>query len=508
MLRMIDLPALIQKARGQPYWGDPMVRPLVLQYSALGWLADAQIQLLACICGEAGGNNHGADAPEYYPEPPELWPYQREGIAWLKSRDNALLCDMMGLGKSVQGIMAVPTNRPAMILCPLASLAVWVRELERWQPGRPYWVVPKAKDMRFPSGSEIVLANIDKLWPLRDEHDSTRECLEDAFRHCQPNTIVVADEIHLLKGRYKSTRRVKRWRHMARHIRRIGGRTIGLTGTPILNDKYELLNILTSFNLDEEVFPGGYLEIQRLLDPKNKFSMPHPCVKERLTKVMLRRLRRDVFPQMPNKIRQDISVPIPEDLGAQMSELWSRLQQHSLDTMEEFFAALRAEGGIEVFSIIRAALASAKIPTLLELAESYELQDEPVCVASCYRAPIEVLGKREGWGVIHGDISGKNRGLVEDDFTAGKLKGVGFTMQAGGVGISLTRAHHMVINDLPWSPELINQSEDRLRPHLQTEPCYYVYLVGRHPMEEHVAQLLRAKARLISRLIESEEKQR
>lgn len=455
------------------------------------------------------GIYHPEDFLQYPELHPDLFPYQREGIEWLRRNPNCILSDEMGLGKTTQILHALPLNAPVIIFCPLGVVDVWGREIKLWTPSRPFEIIRDAKKMRFPLPGETIITNIDKIWARQAEYKweiskgqkVPRPLLERELPSLSPATHLILDECHVVKGDSATTLRVKRWRALETAVKLSHGFSLGITGTPMLNSKRELVNLLRSFGLFDKVFPEGFLKAKKLLDLDNKWTCPHPSVKERLKAVMLRRTRAEVFPQMPAKQYRHIGVKVPKQLGKDMDAIWEKLQKYRLDTLEDFMSALWAVGGIEVFSLIRAALASAKIPTLLGLVETYEDEEEPLVVCSAYRAPVDALGSRKGWGTITGSVTGESRGKVEDDFREGNLQGVAFTIRAGGVGISLTRATNMILNDLEWSPELVLQAEDRLRPHLQKRSCLYTYLVAEHPMEEHLMYLLALKRRLIASVI-------
>ena len=483
---------------------SPMAHALLKQLSSMGSLSPAQWQQAGAITGlgeppPTRTINTGPQPQTGYPiVNSAAWPYQREGIDWLRSNPSCILADEMGLGKTLQILHALPYQAPILLFSPLGARSVWAREIAKWCP-RPHEIITEARKMRLPAPGELLIANLDKLWRSKSEGGRDREPLEVAIKNLAPRTILVVDEAHALKAGARKTLRVKRWRMLARAIRNTGGHNIGITGTPVLNYKQELYNLLVSFGLEDRVFKN-WGEAQQLLDFENKFSSPHACVKERLRRVMLRRTRLEVFPQMPEKIREYRDVAIPKDLCQEMDLLWEKLKPYRLDTLEDFQAALWAVGGIEVFSLIRSTLASAKIPTILEIADEMEEAGEPLVVCSAYRAPVAALALRPGWAKIDGNVSGNNRGAVEDDFREGRLQGVGLTIKAGGVGISLTRATRMIMADLEWSPELNAQAEDRLRPHLQKRACVYIYLQTKHPLDQHVSWLLRAKAKLIKEL--------
>jgi superfamily II DNA or RNA helicase len=89
---------------------------------------------------------------------------------------------------------------------------------------------------------------------------------------------------------------------------------------------------------------------------------------------------------------------------------------------------------------VRAAVATAKLPTALEVVTRWEEEREPQVVFCCHRAPVDTIGAREGWSTITGDVPSDERTRRIDSFQRGELKGLALTVQAGGTGITLTRA--------------------------------------------------------------------
>ena len=109
-------------------------------------------------------------------------------------------------------------------------------------------------------------------------------------------------------------------------------------------------------------------------------------------------------------------------------------------------------------SALRADLAAAKIPALVELVEEYEEQETPLVVFSAHRAPIDLLAKRNGWRVITGDETDDSKDEAKRLFQAGELKGIALTIGAGREGITLTHGAHMVFVDLSWVSKFNQQS--------------------------------------------------
>ena len=90
-----------------------------------------------------------------------------------------------------------------------------------------------------------------------------------------------------------------------------------------------------------------------------------------------------------------------------------------------------------------------------------------------------------------------------DDFQGGRLKGVALTIQAGGIGLTLTHAHQAVFVDLMWTPALNKQAEDRLCRIGQTRGVIITTLVGTHDLDARVAEKLRIKQAIIESSVEA-----
>jgi len=285
-------------------------------------------------------------------------------------------------------------------------------------------------------------------------------------------------------------------------VRERGGHVWLLTGTPLLNRPPELWNVLRAADLENQAF-GDFHKFMKLFHAyKSKFGIkwgkPKPEVAECLKNAMLYRRREDVLPDLPTKIWRDIPVRLDREAWMICDELALKLESegHSLDDMIESNVAF------EELSKVRAALARAKIPTLLKEIEIYEDSEEPLIVFSAHREPVDQLALRPGWAAITGDVSHSERTRIVEEFQAGRLKGLALTIQAGGVGITLTMAHQCIFVDLMWTPALNKQAEDRLCRIGQTRGVIVNRLIGNHELDRHVMDVLHKKQMLIEGSVE------
>jgi SWI/SNF-related matrix-associated actin-dependent regulator 1 of chromatin subfamily A len=463
---------------------------------------------------------------------PPLFAYQKIAVEWLRTRDKALLCDEPGLGKTREALLALPReNRsrqekppPVLVVCPKIAKHVWDREARRDRPDlRPYMLEGQGS-FRWPEPGEIVIVNYDIL-PDRGDI------------HTPPPTgcIVIADEAHYLKT--MRTQRTLRFKGLSEWTRQDRGWTWLLTGTPLLSHPLDLWSLCSCAGLAAETW-GQLKQFKDLFgmvtkpcacrqcghkepakddsgrcpvkkDKKSKkacdcdnhvteateWGTPGPEVSERFNKIALRRLRTEVLPDLPGKQYEDIAVilaaALKADIDEELPEGWEDAIDHAIET----------QSGVNFteMSGARAALAEAKIPAMLEFIDSYEEQDTPLLVFSAHTAPLEVLAERPGWELITGQVnaSSKDRKRIEDDFQAGKLKGLALNIKAGGTALTLTYAHHALFVDQEWNPGDNIQAEDRLVRIGQKSGVMIHRLVADHRLDQRLAEILDKKTKMI-----------
>lgn len=436
---------------------------------------------------------------------PRLYPFQVKGVDFLSRRKGGMLSDEMGLGKTVQALCALGDGWRVLVVCPASLKYNWAAEASKWSSKYKVTVLDTKVSWRFPEAGEIVVTSYS-LMPYYLKHDVVKlkkagkeveaMAIEAALKEIPSGITLIVDEAHAVKSR--DAERSRAIRSLSRRAERVWA----LTGTPLLTSAMDLWGILNNLNLVGEVF--SWPQFTKLYSgTKNRwggwtFGQPSPEVPERLRRVMLRRLRSEVLPDLPDKTIKTIEVNgLDRGLTKEMDELWNEYE----DTIE-------GESKLppfERFSAIRAKLAESRIPALDELLEDYEESDTPVVVFSAHRAPIDHLSVRKGWAVITGDTDPKARQSIVEQFQAGRLKGIGATITAGGVGITLTSASHVIFTDLDWTPALNQQAEDRVARIGQTaNKIEITRLVSRHPLDVHITALIAEKIALIDASIEAE----
>jgi SWI/SNF-related matrix-associated actin-dependent regulator 1 of chromatin subfamily A len=409
-----------------------------------------------------------------------LFPYQVTGAAFLANKYRCLLGDEMGTGKTVQTLASLPKDVGTLVVCPASLKFNWRDETNKWRPDLTPIVLNGRKSFRLPEAREVVIVNYDIL--PQDLNDIQKK-----------DFVLVCDEVHLCKN-YKAKRS-----RAVKILSNIAKKTVGLTGTPLMNRPFDLYGVLSSLHLENEVF-GSWVGFLRAFNGyKNEwggytFGAVSPLVPELLRRVMLRRRREEVLPDLPKKSYTTITVDgVSKSLQKRLDEVYDEV---------ELLLEMKELPPFEMFAEIRAALAESRIEAMLEIVENHEEEEIPLVVFSAHRAPIDTLAQREGWATITGSTKPEDRQGIVRKFQSGELKGVGLTIAAGGVGLTLTRAWKALFVDLDWTPALNSQAEDRICRIGQTKPCEIVRMVSDHVLDRHIHELIAEKIDLFNNAID------
>lgn len=363
----------------------------------------------------------------------------------------------------------------------------------------------------------IVHSSVEEQTAFLDGSVEAR-IVQDTFSAIEPGTVLIGDEIHRTKN--PKAQVSARWQTLRDAVLATGGSVWGATGTPLFNRPFDLMNVLRNLGLFESAFTSFKDFVKRMGGFEGRYGMEwsgeiEPSVATSLQRVMLRRERESVFAQFPAKRRTDILIEgsskalalcnqileATRRSGINFSKEWAENFRNATSKIKDeaatkFLAEIAGTVDFEVMSRLRAELAAAALPAVLEEVESYEEAGEPLVVFSAHREPVEALGRREGWGSILGGTDTVERARTIESFQAGRLKGIALTIGAGKEGITLTRACHMIFVDLSWNPSDNVQAEDRIHRIGQERPVLIKRILVDHPLIGRVVELLTWKQQM------------
>ena len=449
-----------------------------------------------------------------------LRPYQQAGVRWLHLLSRlglgACLADDMGLGKTIQVLALLLVRRrdpavsrqPSLLVAPASLLANWATEIERFAPGLAALV---AHPSAMPAAALKALAP-ERLAALDLVITSYGSLLRIPWLAGTPWHLAILDEAQAIKNpSAKQTRAAKRLAARAR---------IALTGTPIENRLGDLWSIFDFLNPGLLGSAREFTEYAKRLAqaPQN----PYGPLRELVRPYILRRLKTD----------KSVIADLPDKTEVKAYCLLSRKQAALYQqAVQDLRGQLEGAEGIRRRGVVLAFLMrfkqicnhpsqwlgdgawaeqdSGKWARLRELAEVIAAKQEKALVFTQFRevtAPLaaflgDVFG-RPGI-VLHGETAvGKRQALVRRFQGDEGIPFFVLSLKAGGSGLNLTAASHVVHFDRWWNPAVENQATDRAFRIGQTKNVLVHKFICRGTVEEKIDALIASKQRLSTELLE------
>ena len=447
-----------------------------------------------------------------------LRPYQKAGVQWMHLLSGlglgACLADDMGLGKTIQVLSLLlvqgrknKEKQPSLLVAPASLLANWVAEIERFAPSLKALIVHPSTM----TAERMKQLTPDRFAGLNLAITSYGTLLRLPVLAETSWNLLVLDEAQAIKNpNAKQTRAAKVLRAKAR---------IALTGTPVENHLGDLWSIFDFIN------PG-------LLGTSRQFANyakglverthnPYGPLRDLVRPYILRRMKTDksVIADLPDKIE----VKAHCTLSRKQAALYEQ-------TVSDLAEALEGSGGIQRKGVVLATLMrlkqicnhpsqwlkdhawaeadSGKFARLREIAEVVAARQEKMLVFTQFReitAPLEAfLGRifgRPGL-VLHGGTAVKSRNALVRAFQEHET--VPFfilSLKAGGSGLTLTAASHVVHFDRWWNPAVESQATDRAFRIGQKKNVLVHKFVCQGTVEEKIDAMIEAKKALSEDLL-------
>jgi non-specific serine/threonine protein kinase len=447
-----------------------------------------------------------------------LRPYQKAGVKWLHLlsglRLGACLADDMGLGKTIQVLSLLlilarkdKDKQPSLLVAPASLLANWMQEIERFAPSLKALIVhPSAMTtVRMKQLTADQFADFDLVITSYGRLLQSPALAEASWR------LLVLDEAQAIKNpKAKQTKAVKSIKAKAR---------IALTGTPVENHLGDLWSIFDFLN------PG-------LLGTSRQFANyakgladrthnPYGPLRDLVRPYILRRMKTDksVIADLPDKTE----VKAHCTLSRKQAALYEQ-------TVSDLAEALEGAEGIQRRGIVLATLMrlkqicnhpsqwlkddiwseedSGKFARLREIAEVVAARQEKMLVFTQFRettASLEAfLGGVFGFPglVLHGGTAVKKRKDMVQSFQEDEnIPFFILSLKAGGSGLNLTAASHVVHFDRWWNPAVENQATDRAFRIGQKKNVLVHKFICQGTVEEKIDEMIEAKKTLSDDLL-------
>jgi superfamily II DNA or RNA helicase len=439
----------------------------------------------------------------------QLRPYQEYGVRWLDDLGEhamgACLADEMGLGKTVQVIALLRSlgargeSGPCLILCPKSVVYNWAAELDRFAPELPYTVHYGAeRDCKHIDSSEFLIV-LSTYGTLRRD---VKEFLKAEFLY------VILDESQNIKNLGAQT--------TGAVLSLKARRRLAMSGTPIENnlaDLYSLFRFLNpAFFGSQKNFAGKYL--RPIQEEHNEDALGE--LKARIYPFILRRLKRDVVKDLPEKTEETVYI----ELDGDHLELYHRRR---LEYKQRVSSSIQQDGLAKSFMIILKALSelrrlasapeaegeypgpSVKRQYLMDRIRGLAENGHKCLVFANFLAGVELVSQDlADQGVANLTMTGASnnrQSLVRSFQTDPDIRAFIMTLKTGGTGINLTAADEIVFMDPWWNRAAESQAIDRSHRIGQVNPVFCCRLIARDTIEERILELQKRKADLAGALL-------
>jgi len=437
-------------------------------------------------------------------------PLQKEAVRIMSKRRSFLLLDEMGVGKTIEALCSIPKEAPVLCVVPAIVKINWKEECEKWRPDLSPVQLKGRNSFRWPRPREMVITNYEIL-PRAVRRGPLGYCIPEEFGSPEKGTVLIMDEVH--KAKSTSAQRTRSLKGIKNHVKRTSGKVFGLTGTPLINHPAELWNVAQVCDVAEEAF-GTWENYVRIMRGSrqgygNSYIWQTPPMDEAITslqRVSLRRTLEMAAPEMPPITHETVTISIDKQTKEACDKAMEALNAIGIsleDAMDDAMFTKDQDLAWKEISRARKQLSLAKMPTVMKYVDEYKEAEEPLIVMSAMRGPAEAVSKRDKWGAIMGGVSHKQRDTYVKAFQNGDLEGLGITMSAGGVGITLTRGSHILAVDSSWTPADNQQAIARIRRIGQTRPQTVVWIVADHELDRKVHHKVMLKLNFIETSVEA-----
>lgn len=431
--------------------------------------------------------------------------YQKVGFNWLYTMKNygfgALLADDMGLGKTVQIIALLEYLREngdfkALLVIPASLIGNWKNEINKFAPKIKYSVLhSNKKEIHFDEANLFITTYgmVTRIQELKDFNWN----------------IVIIDEAQAIKN--PSTKQTKAVKEIK------GSFKIAMTGTPIENRLSDLWSLFDFLNKGLLGTPKEFSTLAKKLQEEGNYSK----LKDVVNPFIMRRLKTDksIISDLPEKLE----IKAFTTLTKKQIVLYKSLVKEISDKITNSEGIERK--GLILSSIIKFKQIcnhpdqylglseyepkhSSKFDKLQEICETIYEKREKVLVFTQFKEITEYIALylesifgRSGL-VLHGGTSVKKRSELVDLFNSNEyIPFMVLSLKAGGVGLNLTAANHVVHFDRWWNPAVENQATDRAFRIGQKKNVIIHKMITTGTIEEKIDSIIEEKSKLSDDII-------
>ena len=461
---------LVEKDKSYHIWGKFMENDSLVDF----WLPKGALLKTHTV------EKVNIDYSKYEHRPPLL--HQKEAIECLVGSKRFILADDMGLGKTTSTIIAALETgiKKVLIICPASLKINWQREIENYTDRSVYI----AEGKNFSIEHDFVIVNYDILKNFYDIKDKENSLITKGNFD-----LIIIDEAHYIQnGQAQRTKLVNSFSKNAKRLWL-------LTGTPMTSrpmNYFNLLNLIESPVAQNWMayairycqgyqFNAGKRKVWNVTGASNLEEL-----RDRTSRQVLRRLKTDVL-DLPDKIISPVYLRLKsklyEGLMGEYYDWYENKQEESSSLTVQFSKLMK----------VRQVIADEKINNTIELAENIIEQDKKVIIFTNFTDSLNKIADHFGKQAVRldGSTSKPQRQYAVDQFQENdKIKVFVGNLKAAGVGLTLTAAEAVIMNDLSFVPSDHSQAEDRAYRYGQKSNVSIYYPIFENTIEGAIYDIL------------------
>ena len=426
------------------------------------------------------------DYSKYSHRPPLS--HQKEAIENLAGSKRYILADDMGLGKTTSTIIAsLETGaKKILIVCPATLKVNWLREIQNYTD-RSVFI---AEGKLYSTEHDFVIVNYDILKNFHDVKDKESLIVQSNF------DLIILDEAHYVQN--AQAQRTKLVNNICKKVDKLWL----LTGTPMTSRPMNYFNLLQLIEspvaqnwmafairyCQGYQFKAGNRKVWNVTGASNLEEL-----RDRTSRQVLRRLKTEVL-DLPDKIITPVYL-----------RLRSKLYEGLMGDYYDWYDNKKEESGSLTVQFsklmkVRQVIAEEKINETIELAENIINQDKKVIIFTNFTDSLNKIHEHFGKQSVYldGSCSKTQRQYAVDQFQENdKIKVFVGNLKAAGVGITLTAAEAVIINDLSFVPGDLSQAEDRAYRYGQKNSVSVYYPIFENTIEGIIYDMVNNKKKNI-----------
>lgn len=441
-----------------------------------------------------------------------LYPYQKEGVRFAFEAGKAIIADEMGLGKTIQAIGTAELMKKerladsVLIVCPTSLKYQWKKEIERFTDSTA--IVVEGNHL----ARKRLYASKQHFYKIVSYNSM---CNDVKILRSLSTDFLIMDEVQ----------RLKNWKtqisQAARHID--SQYAVILSGTPLENKLEELYSIM---QFVDQYCLGPYYQFMaqtvitsdtgKVVGYKNLNT-----IGERLKGVLLRRRKRDIALQLPERTDKILFVPMTEEQQAMHDEFhasvaqlvykWTRyrfLSEKDRKRLLLFLSQMRMVCD-STYILDQKSRYDTKIEETMNILRNvFESGEEKVVIFSQWERMTRLIAAeldKQGmqYEYLHGGVPSERRRTLTENFTEKPESRVFLSTDAGSTGLNLQVASILINLDLPWNPAILEQRIARIYRIGQRRNIQVINLVSSQTIEERMLSTLNFKSSLFQGILDN-----